>query len=77
MKANNNNKGEYMRLSELEKKRLSRVSASARAIICDLNIKGDRLYVKGNDKARAKANSLYIESDRIYADQVLNRKFNK
>ena len=65
-----------MRLSELEKKRLSRVSASARAIICDLNMKGDRLYAQGNDEARAKANSLYIQSDKIYADQVLYRKFN-
>lgn len=66
-----------MRLSELEMKRLSRVSASARATICALNMKGDRLYAKGNDSSRAKANSLYIESDRIYAEQVLNRKFNK
>lgn len=66
-----------MRLSALEKKRLSRVSASARAIICDLNMKADRLYAKGNDSSRAKANSLYVESDRIYAEQVLNRKFNK
>ena len=65
-----------MRLSELEKKRLSRLSASARAIICDLNMKGDRLYAKGNDDARAKANELYIESDKIYTEQVLNRKFN-
>lgn len=64
-----------MRLSELEKKRLSRVSESARALICDLNMKGDRLYAKGNDDARAKANELYIESDRIYTDQVLYRKF--
>ena len=65
-----------MRLSELEKKRLSRVSASARALICDLNMKGDRLYAKGNDDDRRKANELYIESDKIYAEQVLNRKFN-
>ena len=65
-----------MRLSELEKKRLSRVSGSARAIICDLNMKGDRLYAKGNDKSRAMANELYIKSDRIYTEQVLNRKFN-
>ena len=66
-----------MKLSALEKKRLSRVSASARAVICDLNMKADRLYAKSNDDSRAKANSLYIESDRIYAGQVLNRKFNK
>lgn len=66
-----------MRLSGLEKKRLSRVSASARAVICDLNIKADRLYAKSDDSSRARANLLYIESDRIYADQVLNRKFNK
>ena len=66
-----------MRLSELEKKRLSRVSASARAVICDLNMKADRLYAKGDDTSRAKANLLYIESDRIYAEQLLNRKFNK
>lgn len=65
-----------MRLSELETKRLSRVSASARRAICDLNMKGDRLYAKGNDESRAKANELYIESDKIYADQVLYRKFN-
>ena len=65
-----------MRLSELETKRLSRVSASARAIICDLNMKGDRLYAKGNDESRAKANELYVESDRIYTEQILNRKFN-
>lgn len=64
-----------MKLSELETKRLSMVSDSARAIICDLNMKGDRLYAKGNDKARAKANELYQESDRIYTEQVLNRKF--
>ena len=66
-----------MRLSKLETKRLSRVSESARAIICDLNMKGDRLYAKGNDDARAKANELYIESDRIYTEQVLNRKFHQ
>ena len=66
-----------MRLSELEKKRLSRISASAQAIICDLNMKADRLYAKDNDESRAKANELYIESDKIYAGQVLYRKFNK
>ena len=66
-----------MRLSELEKKRLSRVSASARALICDLNMRGDRLYAQGNDDSRAKANRLYIKSDKIYAGQVLHRKFNK
>lgn len=65
-----------MRLSELEKKRLNMVSASALAIICDLNMRGDRLYAKGNNESRAMANELYIESDRIYAEQVLNRKFN-
>ena len=71
-----NNKGDHMRLSVLEQKRLSRISANARAVICDLNMKGDRLYAKGNDESRAKANRLYIESDRIYTEQVLNRKFN-
>ena len=64
-----------MKLSELEQKRLARVSTKACLTICDLNIKADRLYARGNDKARAKANVLYKESDRLYVEQVLNRKF--
>ena len=65
-----------MKLSALEIKRLSRLSASARAIIIDLSIKGDRLYAKGNDKSRAMANKLYQESDKVYVKEVLYRKFN-
>lgn len=65
-----------MKLSELEKKRLSRISESARAAIHDLELKGSRLYAKGSDRYRAMANELYRESDKIYAKEVLNRKFN-
>lgn len=65
-----------MKLTELERKRLSRISESARAIIHDLEKKGSRLYAKGNDKSRALANELYRESDKLYLKEVLNRKFN-
>lgn len=65
-----------MKLSELEQKRLAKVSASARQTINDLNIKADRLYARGNDESRTRANVLYKESDRLYAEQVLNRRFN-
>lgn len=68
--------GDNMKLSALEIKRLSRVSESARAAIHNLEMKGSRLYAQGNDKSRAKANELYRESDKIYAKEVLNRKFN-
>lgn len=65
-----------MNLSALETKRLGRLSASARAAILDLEKKGSRLYAKGNDESRAMANKFYQESDRLYAKEVLNRKFN-
>ena len=65
-----------MKLSALETKRLSRLSESARAAIHNLEMKGSRLYAQGNDESRAKANELYRESDKIYAKEVLNRKFN-
>ena len=65
-----------MRPSALETKRLSRISASARAAILDLEMRGSRLYAQGNDKARAIANELFRESDRMYIKEVLNRKFN-
>lgn len=65
-----------MKPSELETKRLSRLSASARVAILDLDMRGSRLYAQGNDKARAMANELFRESDRLYLKEVLNRKFN-
>ena len=65
-----------MKLSALEIKRLSRLSESARVAIHNLEKKGSRLYAQGNDESRAKANEFYRESDKIYAKEVLNRKFN-
>ena len=65
-----------MKLSALETKRLCRLSESARTAIHDLEMKGSRLYSQGNDESRAKANELYRKSDKIYAKEVLNRKFN-
>jgi hypothetical protein len=65
-----------MKLSALETKRLGRLSASAQAAILDLEMRGSRLYAQGNDNARAMANELFRESDRMYIEEVLNRKFN-